>query len=151
MGIYTVKIRWKDLSAILSLAAAFALCLIGGQRETQAIPAAGTEQIQSEQIAYLEGLGWEVAGTPALELVELPEIFGTEYQDYLALQAEGGFDLAAYAGQLVTRYSYPIANYPSGEEDVLADLLVLDGEIIGGEIRSASLDGFMTALTAREE
>ena len=150
MGIYTVKIRWKNLSAVLSLAAAFALCLIGGQMETQAIPTAGTEQTQSELIAYLEELGWEISGAPTLELVALPETFGSEYQEYLALQEEGGFDLAAYAGQSVTRYSYPISNYPSGEEGVMADLLVLDGQIIGGEIRSASLNGFMTALTARD-
>ncbi len=151
MGIYTFKLRWKDLSAILSLAAAFALCLIGGQMETGAVPVSVSAPTEAEQTAYLQGLGWEVSGGPGVEQVALPEVFGPEYEGYLALQAEGGFDLAAYAGRTVIRYSYPIANYPTGEAGVLADLLVLDGEIVGGELRSSSLDGFMAPLTARED
>lgn len=151
MLIYTARVRWKDLSAVLALTAAFALCLIGGQLEPAAVTAAALARTESDRAAYLAGLGWEVTGLPTTEEVALPETFGTEYEEYLALQTAGGFDLLPYAGQTVTRYSYPIGNYPTGTDTVFADLLVLEGEIIGGELRSAELDGFMAPLTAREE
>ena len=151
MVIYAARIRWRDLSAVLTLAAAFALCLLGGQTEAPAVSAALLARTEADQTAYLEQLGWEVSGPPSSEQVLLPENFGPEYDAYLALQQEGGFDLAALAGETVTRYSYPIANYPTGEDNVLADLLVLDGAIVGGELRSAQLDGFMTALVPREK
>lgn len=151
MVICATRIRWKDLSAVLTLTAAFALCLLGGQTRPAAVSAALIAQTESDQIAYLNALGWEVSGTPVSEQVQLPEEFGPEYEEYLALQQKGGFDLTVWAGQIVTRYSYPISNYPTGEENVLADLLVLDGEIIGGELRSSQLDGFMTGLVAREQ
>lgn len=151
MVIYAARIRWRDLSAVLTLAAAFALCLLGGQTEAPAVSAALMARTEADQTAYLAKLGWEVSGPPSSEQVLLPEHFGSEYDAYLALQREGGFDLTAWAGETVTRYSYPIANYPTGEDNVLADLLVLDGEIVGGELRSVQLDGFMTALVPREE
>ena len=151
MVIYAARIRWRDLSAVLTLAAAFALCLLGGRTEAPAVSAALLARTEADQTAYLAKLGWEVSGPPSSEQVLLPEHFGSEYDAYLALQREGGFDLTAWAGETVTRYSYPIANYPTGEDNVLADLLVLDGEIVGGELRSAQLDGFMTALVPREE
>ncbi len=151
MVIYAARIRWRDLSAVLTLAAAFALCLLGGQTEAPAVSAALLARTEADQTAYLEQLGWEVSGPPSTEQVLLPEDFGSEYDAYLALQREGGFDLTVWAGETVTRYSYPIANYPTGEDNVLADLLVLDGEIVGGELRSAQLDGFMTALVPREK
>ncbi|MBR6748707.1 MAG: hypothetical protein IKM07_07185, partial [Clostridia bacterium] len=34
-------------------------------------------------------------------------------------------------------------NYPGGLSDVAANLLILDGEVIGGDISSTLLDGFM--------
>lgn len=150
MVIYTAKIQWKHLSAILALTAAFALCLLGGQTQPQTVTAAVIARTESAQVSYLESLGWEVSGRPTTDQVQLPQEFGDQYADFLALQKMGGFDLAAYAGQTVTRYSYPISNYPTGETNVMADLLVLDGEIIGGELRSSDLDGFMTGLVARE-
>lgn len=150
MVICAARVRWKDLSAILALTAAFALCLVGGQPQSAPVSAALTAGTESELVSYLSSLGWETSGAPVAEQVLLPQSFGPEYDEYLAIQAEGGFDLAAYAGETVTRYSYTVTNYPTGETGVLADLLVLDGAIIGGELRSAQLDGFMTALTPRQ-
>lgn len=150
MMIYTAKVQWKNVSAFLTLAAAFALCLWGGQMETGTAVSSLSAQPQSALVDFLTGLGWEVSGTPTTDQVVLPDTFGDAYQDFLALQETGGFDLTAYAGQTVTRYTFTISNYPTGEENILADLLVLDGAIIGGELRSPELDGFMTGLVARD-
>ncbi|MGM9536858.1 MAG: DUF4830 domain-containing protein [Candidatus Onthomonas sp.] len=149
MVIYAARLRWREVSAVLTLAAAFGLCLLGGQTENPAVSAAHLARTEADQTAYLAELGWEVSGPPETDQVLLPEKFGSEFDAYLSLQQDGGFDLVQYAGETVTRYSYPISNYPTGEEGVRADLLVLDGEIIGGELRSVQLDGFMAALLPR--
>lgn len=151
MVIYAARPRLREVSAVLTLAAAFALCLLGGQTQEPAVSAAQLAQVEASQTAYLSDLGWEVSGPPETDQVLLPEEFGPEFDRYLSLQREGGFDLTQYAGETVTRYSYPIANYPTGEAHVYADLLVLNGKIIGGELRSSQLDGFMAALTPREQ
>ncbi|MCC8182460.1 MAG: DUF4830 domain-containing protein [Clostridiales bacterium] len=148
--ILTAKVNWKSLSAILSLAAAFVLCFVGGQMETQAVSGSAPDDIQQTHRDYLASLGWETEGPVSTDQVILPEEFTAEYGDYLSIQADGGFDLLPYAGETVTRYTYAVSNYPSGEEGVLADLLVLDGAVVGGEIRSSALDGFMIGLTSRE-
>ena len=149
MIICAAKLRWKELSAILTLAAAFVLCLWGGRAEALS-PTSAEAQASIQPLDYLTELGWEVSDEPAVDYVQLPDSFGKEYGDYLRIQQEGGFDLAAYAGETVTRYSYTVTNYPTGEANILADLLVFDGQVIGGDLRSPRLDGFMRALVARE-
>ena len=46
------------------------------------------------------------------------------YQEYLALQADQGFDLEKYAGKRVKRYTYEVLNYPTGESGVQVNLLL---------------------------
>ena len=145
----TTKIPWKHLAALLTLTCAFALCLLAGQKESQQTSA--TLPSEEELTAgFLQSLGWELEGQRSTDRIELPEVFGEEYADFLALQEEGGFSLAEQAGKTVTRYSYLLKNYPTGEEGIWADLLVLDGAIVGGEVRSADLDGFMAPLLSPE-
>ncbi len=149
--ILTAKVNWKSLSAVLSLAAAFVLCFVGGQMETQAVSAAVSADVQQSHRDYLAALGWETESLVSTDQVILPEKFTPEYEAYLSVQVDGGFDLLPCAGKTVTRYTYAVSNYPSGEDGVLADLLVLDGAVVGGELRSAALDGFMIGLVSREQ
>ena len=37
-------------------------------------------------------------------------------------------------------------NYPTGEKEIVADLVVSGQSIIAGDIQSTALDGFMTGL-----
>ena len=69
------------------------------------------------------------------------------YQEYLALQSDQGFDLQKYAGKRVKRYTYEIFNYPSGEAGVQANLLICKNTVVGGEVLSPRLDGFLHGLT----
>lgn len=144
MMIYTARLRWREVGALLSLTAAFALCLLGGATAAQPVSA------QEGYEAYLAELGWQVSGPPRREEVTLPPAFGPELADFLALQQEGGFDLAAHAGETVERLSYSIANDPWDSGGLLAELLVHDGAVIGGCLRTARLDGFMLPLKAAE-
>ena len=75
----------------------------------------------AERIAYLEGYGWITGGEPAaVEEILLPQTFGPDYKDYLNLQSEQGFDLQAYGGKTVKRYTYSIKNYPGLQENIWA-------------------------------
>ena len=44
------------------------------------------------------------------------------------------------------RYAYRIGNHPSGEQDVRANLLVYKNRLVGGDVCSLRLDGFMHGL-----
>ena len=100
-----------------------------------------------DRIAYLEQFGWTVSSEPiAVEELLIPETFDASYDEYLALQAEQGFDLTAYCGKRVKRYTYEITNYPTGETGVQAALLLYRNKVIGGEVLSSHPDGFLHGL-----
>ena len=101
----------------------------------------------ADQVAYLESLGWRVEEVPlAEEVLLIPEEFDKSYDEYLALQTSQGFDLTPYCGKKITRYTYEITNHPSGESGVQAALLVFRDTIIGGEVVSPTVDGFLHGL-----
>lgn len=100
-----------------------------------------------DRVAFLRELGWEVSGEPvATEELLIPEAFDSSYNDYLALQAGQGFDLPAYCGKRVKRYTYEVYNHPSGESGVQAALLIYKNRLVGGEVLSAKSDGFIHGL-----
>lgn len=105
----------------------------------------------SERLAYLESLGWESAPVACEQCnVRIPMKFDEAYEEYNAVQLKQGFDLRKYRAQTVKKFTYELTNYSDSGElspiTVYAELLVLDGEIIGGNIRSAEADGFVTVL-----
>ena len=103
------------------------------------------------RIAYLESFGWTVEPEPvSVEELIIPNEFDETYTDYLTLQEQQGFDLTKYRGKRVKRYCYAITNYPSGEAGVQAGLLVYQGRIIGGDVLSSQLDGFIHGLNKPE-
>ena len=76
----------------------------------------------------------------------IPKEMDGSYHEYLALQAEQGFDLEKYAGKRVKRYTYEVLNYPTGEAGVQANLLICKNTVVGGEVLSPQLDGFLHGL-----
>ncbi|MDR0937389.1 MAG: DUF4830 domain-containing protein [Oscillospiraceae bacterium] len=101
----------------------------------------------SDRITYLQSLGWQVEEIP-LDMLEvtIPAEFAGAYEDYAKLQTAQGFNLANYAGERATRYTYRVLNYPTGEQDIVADIIVCGSKLIAGDIQSPSLGGFMEAL-----
>ena len=87
--------------------------------------------------------------TPALseDTVLIPKQFSPVFEEYNELQKQQGFDLSEYCGMEVTMYTYRVVD--SGREgDVLAVLYVLNGAVIGGDVHSTALDGFMCGVKA---
>jgi len=102
---------------------------------------------EEEILKFISHYGWEVDEEPVeVREVVIPEIFDEVYSNYNAIQINQGFDLEKYAGQRVKRWTYVIRNYPDTmpEDDYIRlNLLISDGKIIGGDVCSVKLDGFM--------
>lgn len=138
----------RRLLLCITLLGALCLCWWAGSLSTPASGAAPSlsEAALQNQRALLSDYGWEVAPSPTCEWVTLPDPFPPSYEEYLRLQSACGFSLGDHAGETVLRCTYPVLNYPGWDNGVYADLLVLEGTVIGGDIRSAQLDGFLQSL-----
>ena len=54
--------------------------------------------------------------------------------------------LSEYCGMEVTLYTYRVLNDEYADEEVLAQLYVSNGCVIGGDVHSTALDGFMCGI-----
>ena len=149
---FVFALKWNKRTAVLVIAAAAVLLIalvlfVGGVGKSAPDPAAGVRLDSTEaRVAYLAALGW--SADPASETekqILIPKEFGPVYEKYNELQLRQGFDLREYRGMDATLYAYTVTNHPGGEE-VLANLIVFAGEVIGGDIHSCALDGFMHGL-----
>lgn len=140
MFIFTARIDLKKIAltaAVAVVVCASAAAILLGSRQAQAAAAVSPKGIKTadDRVTYLQEWGWQVSPEAALtEELILPEEFGEEYAKYLALQAEMGFDLTDHAGKRIKRYTYEVLNYPGGESEVTAHLLMRRNTVIGGEI-----------------
>lgn len=153
MIIYTAKLDHRRLIAG-GLGALALVCVLGlfwafsgpSAAAGQAVSPKGVKT-EEDRLAYLGAYGWLVKEEPlAVEELAIPEEFGPEYTDYLALQSQQGFDLSRYAGKTVKRYTYEILNYPTGETGVQASLLMYKNTVVGADVLSPALDGFIHGL-----
>ena len=153
MFICTLKFDRKKAVFVIAMAA---LVLIGiillvgaftGGAKTEA-KAALSARNEKGRAAYLADCGW-TEETPALseDTVLIPKQVSPVFEEYNELQKQQGFDLSEYCGMEVTMYTYRVVD--SGREgDVLAVLYVLNGAVIGGDVHSTALDGFMCGVKA---
>lgn len=127
------------------------LLLIGGMwlfAGGQSSKEAENGRTNRQRIAFLAGFGWQVAEEPTeTGSITIPLEFNDVYKQYNELQLEQGYDLRLYAGKTVTRYQYEVKNHPNSTENIRANLLVYEGHIIGGDICSLELGGFMTGFS----
>ena len=153
MFIVTARIPKKKIVAAGAGLLCCCVALVAGLFCTGRVTAASADAVprrvksNEERVAYLENLGWAVKEEAiAIEELLIPETFDASYDEYLSLQAAQGFDLTAYCGKRVKRYSYEVTNHPSGETGVQAALLIYKNTIIGGEVLSPKPDGFLHGL-----
>lgn len=105
-----------------------------------------------ERVAFFRQFGWEAVSEPIDSgEVTIPETFSDVYLQYNNLQKEQGLDLRPYAGITVSQWIYRITNYPE-RPAMRGTLLVADGRVIGGDLSTPELNGFMTGFDGvREE
>lgn len=151
---FVCTIKWnKGTAVFIVLLIAAILVLLTCAIANSSGKSAGVSANSAADVAdYLESLGWEVDTETAVEKqVVIPERFSNVYEEYNSLQKAQGFDLSQYSGQGVTIYSLTVTNYSGYSGNVVADVYVCCGKIIGGDIHSLELDGFMHGLTRNTE
>ncbi len=154
MFIFTAKLKRERLIAgavalvALGAVVAVAVGLVNARGAPSSSEGSAREvKTNEDRVAYLESFGWTVESEPiAVEELLIPEQFDETYKQYLDLLSSQGFDLTQYAGKRVKRYTYVITNYPTGEKNVQAGLLIYRDTVVGGDVLSSQLGGFIHGL-----
>lgn len=103
-----------------------------------------------DRIDFLSQFGWTVDAMPIEDVnVTIPNEFDKVYVGYNDLQRQQGLDLSKYKNKDVKRYTYNITNYPDYDGTVYANILVYRGRVIGGDICSADVNGFVTSFDGK--
>lgn len=103
-----------------------------------------------ERVSFLSQFGWEVEADPVeVREIIIPAEFDSAYDQYNDLQKEHGLDLSDYGGRRAKRWTYEVKNYPGYENTsgmIQANIFVLDGLVIGGDVCSLETDGFIQSF-----
>lgn len=149
-------------SVICSLAILFGLSKEPFQEamwaRSDSSPSAQNIKNEKEARSYVEELGWVVEETPlGVQTLLVPEVLDESYEGYIQLQVSQGFTtLEEVTGEQVTQYRFRVLNHPTGEEGVQVNILCYENTVIGGEVLSPQVGGFlhglsMPSLTRAEE
>ena len=109
------------------------------------------EKVKSadDAAAFLRQFGWSVdAGSAEVTEVTIPAEFDKIFAGYNELQKAQGLDLSRYKKKAVTRYTFAVTDYKDTEGKpydgrVYANVLVYRNRVIGGDICSADVNGFI--------
>lgn len=97
-----------------------------------------------DRIEFLGQFGWQVKPDAVdSREVTIPSEFDKIFTGYNEIQKRQGLDLSDYKKKKVMRYTYEITNYDGADGVVYANLLVYRNRVIGGDICSADVKGFI--------
>ena len=96
---------------------------------------------------YLRTLGWEAdMDTETAQEIVLPREFDGAIEQYAKMQQKQGYDFTSCGGLDCTLYTYELKNYPDADGTVYVCLYVRSSRVIGGDVHSADISGFMHGL-----
>ena len=104
------------------------------------------EKIKSneDRINFAKQFGWDVDPQALNEQeVQIPKDFDKIFSAYNEIQRRQGLDLSSFKKKSVMRYTYAIKNYPNYEGEVYINILVYRNTVIGGDVCSADVNGFV--------
>ncbi|WP_312640568.1 DUF4830 domain-containing protein [Hydrogenoanaerobacterium sp.] len=109
----------------------------------------GVAKTEKDRHTFISQFGWQVE-EEAEEIAEIviPEKFDEVYDQYNNLQKKQNFNLEKHKGERCKRYTYKITNYPDYPDNARINILVLQGKVIGGDVCSTELNGFMHGFAA---
>ena len=157
MFVLSVKTGKRKIIAVLAAVLVIVTAAVAAAKLNRAAPtarneggkyslAAGTNE---ERIAFFKQFGWEVKPEPVVASeVKIPQTFDDVYVQYNNIQQEQGLDLTPYAGKTCKQWVYEITNYPE-QETMRGTILVYDGRVVGGDLCTPALDGFMTGFSGQ--
>ena len=93
---------------------------------------------------FLAQFGWTVDGAGVKSVtVTIPSEFDKVFAAYNEIQRAQGLDLSKYKKKELTRYTFVVTNYKDYEGTVYANVLVYRNKVVGGDICSADVTGFV--------
>jgi hypothetical protein len=139
------------LVALIAIIAFVPVYAQGGVTDT---PVSATDKEQSYSyekvrdvsgvISFLSQFGWTVDGATAQSAkVTIPDEFDKVFAAYNEIQKSQGLDLSKFKKKELTRYTVEVTNYKGYEGTVYANVLVYRNKVVGGDICSADVKGFV--------
>lgn len=145
LSMKTTRPRMLAACGIVTLLAVTVIALACGQKT---VATAAVAPDEGGRIAYLNGLGYEVAsGTGEVREVLIPVEFDDAFAAYNQLQQTAGMDLSPYRGKRVKCWTYTVTNVPD-DGQILAHLYIYKDKVVGGDISSTAQNGFTQGLIA---
>ena len=93
---------------------------------------------------FIGQFGWSVSEKPIeVKEVTIPAEFDRIFTSYNEIQKQQGLDLSKYKRKNVMRYTFELTNYKDYEGKVYVNILVYRNRVIGGDVCSADMTGFM--------
>ncbi|MBE6631477.1 MAG: DUF4830 domain-containing protein [Ruminococcaceae bacterium] len=103
-----------------------------------------------DRIAFLAQFGWTVNEKAVEEQeVTIPDEFDSVFLGYNDIQRQQGLDLSKYKKKKMMRYTYEITNYDGYKGTVYANMLVYRNKVVGGDICSEDINGFVTGFSGK--
>lgn len=100
-----------------------------------------------DRVLFINSLGYKVDSdfTESEEII-IPDNFDNVYENYNALQKEAGYNLENYKGCPAVLHKYKLIG-----SDKYINLIIYNGNVIGGDISSPQLNGEMLPLDVNNE
>ncbi len=157
MFVYSVRagtLKFLTL-VVLTLAAVITLAVFtrpesitAGAAVNESIKYSGVKSAEDAR-SFLEQFGWQTDPAPVESgSFTLPSDFDRALAGYNEIQRAQGLDLSKYTKKTVTRYTFTVTNYKGYEGTVYANVIVYKNKVVGGDISSASPDGFLHGFSA---
>ena len=150
MFIYSVRASSLKFAMIVLIGVSvfFALFLLipPASDTDSAVSAVSYDNVRTneDRRAFLSSLGYEVSESEVDSVkIRIPSEFDKIYASYNEMQKTQGFDLSKYKNREVERYTYTVSNYEGYDGIVYANLLIVRGKVVGGDVCSADVDGFI--------
>lgn len=165
MFVYSVRATTIKFFAVICVALATLITVIaivptyvdesaqvGADGQEDTVQVISYEKVKSAEDAagFLKQFGWEVNLSDVEEVsVKLPSTFDKILTAYNELQMRQGLNLSKYKNKEITRYTFVVTNYPDATGPVLANVLVYRNRVIGGDICSADVTGFLCGFDGK--
>ncbi len=142
MFLLSLKLK-KSRIAIIALAIVLIIALVFGTFRKNGI----NGKTKRDRMAYIYSLGYRASNETKTEIV-IPNEFSETFNEYNKNQILAGFDLSEHKGEKAILYSYPLEDET---DEVYLNLIVIEGEIIGGDVSTLYEDGFTLPLIEKNK
>ena len=157
MFIYSLKASTLKFFAVICVALVTLITLIAFIPEFDSVPTSAPTDVEvsesyrfdkvktnEDRVNFLSQFGWQVNNEPRESSeVTIPDSFDKIFVGYNEIQKRQGLDLSKYKNKKVMRYTYEVTNYEGYNGTVYATVIVYRNKVIGGDICSADVKGFI--------